>query len=403
MPPSDLPDICEHDDCRRLKGHSGVHNPHPSEVWSFFKEKDSKKLSKAGFATPRGGRKGAYQNHVTRSNRVIIPFEFMSRVDLKNYQDDYVVRLFPHQYFESKRTPKAEFLTPSAPVRVGVNAFVLYRTHDSFEKLPPLKGWKVRSLMLDGEAVTKRSAGVVDIGEYVLRLPTLGQKAKREEGPAQGLFATEYADDETNYLCKCVLVWLTIQTVDSPYTAVQALHLRAVLRKEGLDDAGRFERAGVLRSALTQCPLCLRHIHYRELHGTVAFDEESGLENAGDQVEGSTRSTVVNLFHLRPLFYRSLVHIPQNVAWGHAVCNTRLGQRPCHSLDEIIEMGRKIGFIREEGVETFGWMSDDDVMIRSHEGAVWIQIASEGTEGPPKSTEVVIDEAELVAEAEIGS
>jgi hypothetical protein len=36
-------------------------------------------------------------------------------------------------------------------------------------------------------------------------------------------------------------------------------------------------------------------------------------------------------------------------------------------------------------------MSDDDLMIRSVAGAVWIQIASEGDEGPPETTEQLAD------------
>ena len=51
---------------------------------------------------------------------------------------------------------------------------------------------------------------------------------------------------------------------------------------------------------LTKCPLCMRFIRYDELHATVSFDEESGLENAGFQVGDTTRSTIVNLFHLVP-------------------------------------------------------------------------------------------------------
>ena len=100
----------------------------------------------------------------------------------------------------------------------------------------------------------------------------------------------------------------------------------------------------------------MRFIKYEELHKMVSFEDASGLANAAMQVVGATRSTIVNLFHLEPLVYRSLVHIPQNVAWGHAVCNTRLGQRRCYSLAELIAMNRKVGVVREEGVETFGWI-----------------------------------------------
>src|SRR5437588_5904024 len=75
-----------------------------------------------------------------------------------------------------------------------------------------------------------------------------------------------------------------------------------------------------------------------------------------------------------PLRYETVLHAPSNVAWGHAVCNTRLGQRPCLSLAELIEMDRKVGIIKPEGIETFGWISSNDQMIRSPHGAVWIQL-----------------------------
>jgi len=387
-----LPDLCLHEGCRKLKGHPGAHNKYSTEAWRFFQDKDAKKLTKAGFATPRGGAKGAYQNHVVRSNKVIIPYERLESVDLNNYRDGYNIRLLPEQYFEGSHQPRAQFQDAASPVKVGKNAFVLYRTYESLKVFPPMRGWKVRSLRRDGVAVSERGPDVNDVGHYVLRFATAGQgKPKRSEGPPQGLFATEYADEETNFLCKCVLAWLIIQAVDSPYTLAQAGHLKAILAHHGLGEVARYENAGVLRHGLTCCPLCLRLLNYRELHEMIGFEEESGLQNAAQQVEGATRSTIVNLFHLRPLIYHSLVHIPENLGWGHAICNTRLGQRPCYSLNEIIEMKRKVGFVFEEGIETFGWMSKDSLMIRSADGAVWIQISTADLSEAPHPTEVVFD------------
>lgn len=392
MPTNKLPDLCLIDGCQKTKSHKGSHSNYATEAWGFFKDKDAKKLTKAGFATPRGGAKGAYQNHVVRSNKVIIPYERLDSVELTNYRDGYNIRLLPEQYFERPGEPRTQFRDPASPVKVGQNAFVLYRTHESWEALPPPRGWKVRSLVRNGRQVTERGPDIQDVGHYVLRLATAGQgKPKRSEGPPQGLFATEYADDETNFLCKCVLAWLIIQTVDSPYTLAQAGHLRAILAHHNLGDVVRYEHAGVLRHALTCCPLCLRLLAYKELHEMIGFEEESGLQNAAQQVEGATRSTIVNLFHLRPLIYHSLVHIPENLGWGHAICNTRLGQRPCYSLNEIIEMKRKVGFVEEDGIETFGWMSDDSLMIRTADGAVWIQISTGDLSEPPHPLEVIFD------------
>ena len=159
--------------------------------------------------------------------------------------------------------------------------------------------------------------------------------------------------------------------------------LRAILHQEGLDDANEYERRGALRHGLCCCPFA------RDLFDTPSFTiqshlpEKAALVKRGVQIEGATRSTIVNLFHLSPLVYHSLTHVPETLAWGHAICNTRLGQRRCYSPAELISMDRKVGIIREEGVETFGWISDDWQMIRSPNGAVWIQLNGDGEEGPP--------------------
>jgi hypothetical protein len=149
-----LPELCGYEGCRRIAGHPGSHDLCPAEAWGFFHNRDRNKISKAGFATPRGGAKGAYQNHVVRNNKVIIPFERLPDLDLTLYKDDYVIRLLPDQYFEGPGVPKAEFRTGARPIRVGENAFLLYRTHESLERLPPLQGWLVRSLFRDEVPVT---------------------------------------------------------------------------------------------------------------------------------------------------------------------------------------------------------------------------------------------------------
>jgi hypothetical protein len=399
---ADTAELCSRDGCRRIVGHATNHDPYPSEVWDFFYEKDKRKLSKAGFATPRGGAKGAYQNHVARNGKVIIPFERLQDVDRSLYKDGYVIRLLPEQYFEGPHLPKPEFRGAEATIHVGDNAFVLYRTHESFERLPPDVMWTVRRLLKNGREVGRRGNGVADTGQYVLRIPRLGAKPKMAEGAPQGVFAPEYADEETNFLCKCILAWLIIQTSGSPYTLNQAAHLRAILRASHLDDVDAYEDSGVLRHGVTSCPLCMRLIPYSELHSTISFQDAGGLTNASHQVEGSTRSTIVNLFHLMPLLYHKLTHIPTNVGWGHAICNTRLGQRPCYSLRQLIALNMKVGVVRDDGlVDTFGWMSGDNLMIRSPNGAVWIQLNGDIEAGPPSEEhlfDVAVEDVEFDAE-----
>lgn len=372
------PTLCLHQSCRRKHGHAGLHNPYPKEAWDFLADKDKAKIRKAGYATPRGGRKGAYQNHVIRSNRVIIPYEKFADADLQSFVDGYVIRLLPEQYFDGPLQPKPNFLTADSAVKIGVNAFVLYRSHEGYANFPPPNGWAARTLTdAEGHDILERDKGCIDHGHYVLRLPNVNGNQAREEGAPQGIFAPEYADAKTNYLCQALLAWLIVHTVGSPYTQAVAQHLRAILTHEQLGNVGYLNRRGIMNNGWAICPLCIRPIRYGEIHETISFDDVPGLENAGIQIGGATRSTVINLFHIEPLLYSSLAHLPLNIAWGHATCNTKLGQRHCYSLAELVEQDQKVAVLREDGPETFGWISGDFEMIRSDNGAVWVRLVED--------------------------
>jgi hypothetical protein len=381
LTPIPVNQLCGVDGCRLLRGHRARnHDPYPSGAWGFMDDKDKDKLNKAGFATPRGGSKGAYQNHVSRSNRVIVPYEKLSSADLTSYVDGYIIRLFPEQYFESPGVPKDIFVNGRDNwIRVGENAFVNYRSHSSYANFPPPAAWQARGLERNGIPVTSRGRDVIDTGHYTLRIPKHGTRPKMVEGAVQGIFAPEYATREINYLSKAVLAWLIIHTEGSPYTTTQAGHLKAILAQDDLLSDETYEYNGVLRRGVCACPLCLRFIRYEDLHKMAIFvDEGGGGEvNAADQVEGATRSTIVNLFHISPLKYSPIRHVPLNVGWGHHICNTRLGQRVCISLAQLIELNRKVAILGEDYTETLGWISEDYQMIRSPLGAVWIQIMSD--------------------------
>lgn len=349
-------------------------------LWSFMSDKDKKKLAKAGFATPRGGGKNAYQNHVSRSNRVIVPYERLEDVDLDLFRQGYVIRVLPEQYFESAGVRRSDF---REDLEVGENAFVLYRTHASYETLPPLGEWEPRGLSQEGVEVAKRGAGVVDTGHYVLRLTN----PKNEIGAPQGIFAPEYADRDDNVQSQAVLAYLITQTLDAPYEAEQAKNIRDALDEVdgSLLDGDRLREQGMVDEGGTStCPLCLKRLGYEELHRMLDLSEAIGLANAAVQVEGATRSTIVNLFHQRPLLYgRELHHKPDLVAWGHAICNTLLGQRRCIPLSEL-QRAKRLAL--EE--ETFGWIDADELMIRSGDGGVWVQLLERGHSHAPLSEEL---------------
>lgn len=385
--------LCNDANCNLPKDHKGKHEFCCKGAWTKkFLKKDIDKINKAGYCTPRGGDKGGYQNHVDRDNRVIIPFEKLKDVNLNNYQDGWIIRLFPSQYFESKGKIKdcfnhkigvkdKEKNSEYIKIKVGKNAFVLYRTFEDLENFPPLKNWKVRYLVKKDKKTKKlcetkrRGKNVHDKGQYILRISAKGKNHARKEGPPQGIFAPEYANKRENYLCQAVLAWLTINTLNSPYDPKDFLYLQAILNKHNLLKSNHYENQYIMHNGITTCPLCQQPINYKELNENISLENEEGLENSQMQVKGSTRSTEVNLFHMVPLCYEELEDIPTQVAWGHAVCNTRLGQHRCYSYQELLKQKEKI-FIYKGGKKTFlGYINQSKKFIRSQKGDVWIRIS----------------------------
>lgn len=379
-----MANLCSKGNCRLIENHTGKCNAWPNIAWSFLDRKDQNKLSKAGYATPRGGDKGAYQNHVYRNNKVIIPFEKINVVDFSNYEDGFVIRAYPDQIFDVENTLKTITLSNGDLLEVGKNTFVLYRSHQSYAQHPPLEDWQVRYLEdKDGKVLKTRAPGCIDKGHYVLRLPTLsggqsgaGQGAVKA-GPPQGIFAPEYANKEMNYLSQAILAWQIVHTQSSPYTSNQAHHLRLIIEDFFADSLEHFNYQGMMKGNLTSCPLCLKTISYGELHENINLDNEDGLLNSGTIVQGTNRSTIINLFHMVPLSYEDQFHRYDLVSWGHATCNTKLGQRICHPLEELKKSDIKVAKLIGDVYSTFGWISVDERMIRSPLGAVWIKITND--------------------------
>jgi len=362
--------LCKKNGCRLKKNHQGQHKKFPRNIWNFLEEKDKKKINKAGFATPRGGNKGAYQNHVSRSSQVIIPYEKLDTVVLSQFSDGYVIRLFPEQCLDENGKLKKEL--QSKNVEIGENAFVLYRSHESLTRYPILENWQVRRLIKNGQEVVRRGQGVHDEGDYVYRVPTLSPNPAIEEGFPQGIFAPEYANKETNFLSQLLLVWLIVKTKDSPYQYEGLDHIEKILTDSKIFDLKLMEKMGVISKNVTACPLCKKTIQYEHLHKMLEMEDEDQLANAGQQVFGATRSTEVNLFHIKPLLYSKLEHVPTNLGWGHASCNTKLGQMECTPVDELISSGIELIV---NGKDTLGWISQDLKIIRAATGDTWIKIS----------------------------
>lgn len=299
--------LCKVNECRLKLGHRGKHKKIPRNIWDFLQEKDKKKINKAGFATPRGGNKGAYQNHVSRSSQVIIPYEKLDIVDLSKFLDGYVIRLHPEQCFDGNGKLKQEL--KSKNVEIGKNAFVLYRSHETLSKFPILKNWKVRTLVKNGKQVKRHGKDVKDEGHYVFRIPALSPNPAMEKGFPQGIFAPEYANNKTNFLSQLFLVWLIIKTKDSPYQNVNLVHIEKILVESKIFNKKFMEESEVISKSFTACPLCKKTIQYEYLHKMLEMEDEDQLANAGQQVFGATRSTEVNLFHIKPLLYNNFFSI----------------------------------------------------------------------------------------------
>lgn len=375
--------LCENPNCNLLANHRGNHSFIYKKAWeTHFNDDDINKIQKAGCCTPRGGAKGGYQNHVNRNSKVIIPYEKLSEVNLDNYKDGYVIRLFPSQYFTAKHTINKIFID-NPNVIIGDNAFVLYRTYEDYETLPPLPDWEIRSVLKYNNDTQEydipsndRRGNIIDCGHYLLRISNSGTNKKQNqfEGPAQGIFAPEYADANTNFLCQAVLAWLIIKTENSPYNEDDFEHLKAILQKHNLLDSPHYENDYIMHNGKTTCPLCQRVIMHNELNELISFDDEEGLTNSTEQV-GSTRSTKVNLFHMVPLCYATLENIPTQVSWGHATCNTRLGQRRCFSYHDLLETEIEIEINDGQGQRLLGYANATQNFIRSQTGDVWIRIS----------------------------
>lgn len=379
--------------CRRLAAHTGGHAAQPT-LWNGIGydpgEKTRKKIVKAGFATPRGGAKGGYQNHVTRSSRVILPYEHTDKVDFSNYEQGYVVRLTAAQ----ARALLSEHRVTSQDERLYVEiggelhqAFVLYRSSTDEAVLRPRQYWKPCEHRINGVVSPRRSEAGEDYGHFLLRIPRATPL-----GIQQGIFAPEYVGKSENYACQLFLTYLAYMTEGYPRDP-NLDHVIAVLQDLGVFDPARWSLRGITdTSGVTSCPLCNRRIAAPELHETIDPSRIPGLANSGVQLD-ETRSTLVNLYHLRPLLYSpTLGHTVQNIAWGHAHCNTLLSQRASYTATELAVQG-------DEPDIALYW-SDDQQFIRSADGRAWVSV----TPVPPGTesfTEFLADQGlgELVGEA----
>lgn len=267
-----------------------------------------------------------YQNRVSRSSTVLIPYAFWEACarpqdDESEYENGFIVLISPADYFGNPNITQA--LTEKG-LAIGSNAVVFYETREQWNANNPHK--------LHWKPAKNRTAPLG--GQYVARIPATtatqdnrniirGFDATKKKGA--GIRVYEYASTATIAKCRLQLEAFFWQCSDSATVAVSngmtakdaASRKRTVLaacNESELLDKERLVQARILNAeGKTICPLCLE-----ELSGEGFFTR---MEQAEGRVVPDLTVTQLNLFHIAELRVGVLNHRPYNVGWGHHHCN----------------------------------------------------------------------------------
>lgn len=267
-----------------------------------------------------------YQNRVSRSSTVLIPYAFWEACAQpqngeSKYENGFIVLISPPDYFGN---PKISAALKEKGLAIGSNAVVFYETREQWNANNPDK--------LHWKAAQNRTAPLG--GQYIARIPATtaaednrkiirGFDATKKKGA--GIRVYEYASTSEIAKCRLQLEALFWQCADSATVAVSngmtaeeaASRKRAVVaacNESGLLDKKRLAQARILNAkGKTICPFCLE-----ELSGQGFF---SRMEQAEGRVVPDLTMTQVNLFHIAELRVGVLNHRPYNVGWGHHHCN----------------------------------------------------------------------------------
>jgi hypothetical protein len=267
-----------------------------------------------------------YQNRVSRTSTVLIPYSVWKRLPDpppgdKKFEHAFIVHISPDEYFDNK---DIEAELKGYGLAIGVNALVFYETREHWRKYNPagLK-WKPaqkRLGPLGGQYVARVPASTAaDDGGKIIH----GFKTTKSKGA--GIRVYEYASAKTIKECRDQLEGLFWLCSDSDEAVVQngmaaadaAARKSAVLKicdEQGLLNYTRLISVRILnKDRRTICPLCLE-----ELRSKGFF---SRLQQAEGRVVPDLTVTEINLFHIEELRYGAFNHRPYNLGWGHHHCN----------------------------------------------------------------------------------
>lgn len=314
-----------------------------------------RKLSKTG--QTRGADDDViFQNRVSRSNTVLIPFhQWKSNPQLQHmapdFESGYIVLISPYDYF-SEADP-AGFLTRNDLV-LGQNALIFYETRFDWDAYPPEQyNWTYannRTPPLGGQYVARVPANT-SIDTVRSQKVNLGYATQSPKGAGIRLY--EYASKETIKDCRLQLeaiFWLcvdSLETVTHNGMTLENAELRKRLileesKSKGLLDLDKLRAKRIINAANhTICPLCLRELSGEEFLHRLAQPE-------GREVPDLT-VTQVNLFHIEELKYGAFNHRPYNLGWGCHFCNVVVKDSGIYPtlnwMQDVLSKNKELGYL----------------------------------------------------------
>jgi hypothetical protein len=294
-----------------------------------------------------------YQNRVSRSSTVLIPWRSWDSCKRKRDEDPYesgfIVLISPKDYFGHK-TITADLAKHG--LVLGENALVFYETRSHWlAHNPDGLGWKPansRRAPLGGQYVARVSATTsASEGAKINR----GFSSTSPKGA--GIRVYEYASSATNGACRLQLEGLFWLCKDSDAVALANGMTQTDIefrRKYAFDlcalgpllDVERLKKTRALNSSgVTVCPLCLEEL---SAHGFFSRMEQA----QGREVHDIT-ITHLNLFHIEELRFGVLNHRPYNLAWGHHHCNVVVKDSGIKTtlewMRDVVDRNARIGYL----------------------------------------------------------
>lgn len=315
-----------------------------------------RKLSKTG--QTRGADDDViFQNRVSRSNTVLIPFhQWQENPALRDMSDQfecgYIVLISPADYF-SIENPTEYF--QKFDLALGENALVFYETRADWEAYSPDNyGWiyaNSRTAPLGGQYAARVPANTsIDAGRA--QKVNLGYAAQSSKGAGIRLY--EYASKDTIKECRLQLeaiFWLcrdSVETMANNGMRREDAELRKRLvldesQRHGLLDFEKLRFKRIINSLNhTICPLCLKELSGEEFLNRLAQPE-------GREVPDLT-VTQVNLFHIEELKFGAFNHRPYNLGWGCHFCNVVVKDAGIYPtldwMQKVIAQNKEAGYLQ---------------------------------------------------------